>query len=363
MRITIIDRYLFRRMVANLARAVLALVVIYILIDLFTHRSASIQKHEVPWPIAVQYYLALTPGILVKYAAPFALLISALLVLGDTAQNNETVAALAGGISLHRFTRMPILVALGFAALVFLLQETVGVEAARKVRYIENNYFSRNPDTERRPVSWKGLEGGWTCHIMKFNRVALTGERVFLYAFRPDIHYQIEAKRIFWDPDRNQWLLERGWWQEYDPISGDRIQNRRITQQPAPFSESPTELFSLEQPPETKSLAEIRRNLRYARDHEMAIHPLLVKLHVRYAQPTLSFVMIWLAIPFAMRLRRGGLAISFGASIAIAITYLLAFFIAAGLGHMGRINPVLAAWLPNALFLLAGIALFSRTPT
>ena len=73
--------------------------------------------------------------------------------------------------------------------------------------------------------------------------------------------------------------------------------------------------------------------------------------------------MIWLAIPFAMRLRRGGLAISFGASIAVAISFLILFVIGMTLGHVDRLPPLAAAWLANGVFLAIGLVLFYRTPT
>ncbi len=73
--------------------------------------------------------------------------------------------------------------------------------------------------------------------------------------------------------------------------------------------------------------------------------------------------MVWLAIPFAIRLRRGGIAIGFGVSIGIALAYMLLFFAGIGLGHLGKLPPVAAAWLANAVFLAFGMWLFHRTPT
>ena len=360
--LTTIDRYLLRRLVATLAKTLLALVVLYILIDLMTHRSAAIQRNDVPWSIVLQYYLSLSPGIIANYVAPFAVLVSALLVLGETAQNNEVTAALAGGVSLRRFVRMPILVAPAFVLAVFAMQETIGVAAARNAIRIERNYFSRNPETERIPVSRANLSGKWTCHIMKFNRLALTGEGVFIYALEANAQYQIEAKRILWDDERGRWLLERGWRHELGPAMETR-RSARITQEPAPFTETPEDLFALEQPPETKSSRELAGDLAQAQNRQMNVNPLLVRYHAKFSQPALSFVIIWLAIPFAMRLRRGGLAISFGTSIATAFVYITLFFIAMGLGQMGRLSPFVAAWLANAVFLVVGVILFLRTPT
>jgi lipopolysaccharide export system permease protein len=215
-------------------------------------------------------------------------------------------------------------------------------------------------------VSWANLSGPWTCHILKYNPRAMTGENVLIYALTPEVHYQIEAERIFWDPEAEQWMIERGRWREFDPKTSRQLLSygdTRITLRPAPFTEPPGELFSLEQPPETKTARTLRRDLAHAEARGLHAAPYAMGYHLKYAQPAMPFVMIWLAIPFAMRLRRGGLAIGFGAAIALALSYQLVFFVASGLGFMGAIDPVWAAWLPNGLALALGVTLFSRIPT
>ena len=88
-----------------------------------------------------------------------------------------------------------------------------------------------------------------------------------------------------------------------------------------------------------------------------------VHYYAKFSQPFLCFVMIFIAIPFAMRLRRGGVAISFGVSLAIAAAYLVVFALGMLLGDAGRLPPPIAAWLGNIVFLGAGLVLFARTPS
>ncbi len=95
----------------------------------------------------------------------------------------------------------------------------------------------------------------------------------------------------------------------------------------------------------------------------MPVGKMRVDYQTKFAQPALCFVMIFLAIPFAMKIRRGGLAVSFGLSIAIAMVYMVVHIVAVSLGHSGRLPPVVAAWLANAVFFATGLILFLRTPT
>ncbi|MCP4646041.1 MAG: YjgP/YjgQ family permease [bacterium] len=358
---TTLDRYLFKRLVAALFKGMAALVFMYVLIDLLTHREVAIAKYEVPWSIVARYYLVFAPKMIYQ-VAPLALLVSALLVLGDMAQHNEVTAALAGGISLRRLTRAPVITALIFAVGLFAFEEKIGAAATREAARIEQNYFSRNAYYDRDGVSWANLTGKWTCHIRKFNRIALTGEGVLAHSIREDMVEYIEADRIYWDEAANEWLLEDGTWSEFDAaISGRRI--RRVTQRPAPFLEPPELLFALDEPTDAKTTRQLATDIQYALEHAMPAGKLHTDYHAKYSWPALCFVMIGLAIPFALRLRRGGLAISFGASIAIAMTYLVLFYASMSLGHAGRISPITAAWFANVVFFVTGLILFYRTPT
>jgi len=361
---TILDRYLGSRLVSALIKTMVSLVLLFVLIDLLTHRRNDIAKHEVPWDAVVRYYAAMVPRLLHAYqVAALSMLISALLVLGAAAQRNEVIATLAGGIGLRRLIRMPVLVAAGLAVAVFLMQETLGTRANRAVERLEAQYFPESEHNKRPGVSWARLEGGWTCHVMKFNRIAMTGENVFMHAIRPGVVEQIQARRILWDPEAGRWQLEDGRWFVFNTERDWEAEVTRITQRPAPIRESPEALFALDRHPDTKTVGQLATDIRRADRHGIPVRGHWADLHAKFSIPALAFVMIWLAVPFAMRLRRGGLAIGFGVSIAIGLAYLILFRTTMGLGHLERLPPAVAAWSANALFLGVGLVLFRRTPT
>lgn len=361
---TILDRYFGVRILSTLFKTLVSLVLIFVLIDLLTHRRSDIFKYDVPWHVVLLYYTAFVPQMLCKFQmAAMAMLISALLVFGNAAQENEVTAALAGGISLRRLVRVPVLIAALLAVAVFAMEETIGAKANRTVEDIEARYFSKSTKNKRPAVSWANLAGDWTCHVMKFNRVALTGENVLMHSIRDDTVEQIQARRIFWDPEKNRWILEDGLWSIFDPNQEWQREGFRITQWPAPMVEPPDQLFALEEPADTKNAAQLLADIRRAEHYGVPTHGPWTEFHAKFAQPALGFIMIWLAIPFAMRLRRGGLAIGFGVSIAIALAYLILFRVTMGLGLVGRLSPPVAAWLANAVFFAIGLVLFRRTPT
>jgi lipopolysaccharide export system permease protein len=367
---TLLDRYLGRALLGALARILVSLVALVLLVDLLTHRQDNILRYEVPAGVVARYYLAFIPTVLVEFqAVAMSVLLAALMVLGRSAQDNEVTAALAGGIGLGRIARMPILLALLTALALFAFQETWGVRATAVAKQIEGEYFSRFTPDARAGASWANLPDPaapqrlWTCHVAKFNRAANTGEEVYLYALGVETLRVIEADRIFWEPERGTWLLEDGLSAVFYPARGMESTVVRISQAAAPFEEPPERLFALEQPPETKTARTFAKDLDRAAAMGIPVGRHLVEYHAKFARPALCFVMIWLAIPFALRVRRGGLAIGFGVSIVIALIYLLMFYVSMGMGRWEMLPPVLAAWLPNVVFLAVGAWLFRQTPT
>ncbi len=359
----LLDRYLTIRLIVALLRTLTVFTALYILVDLLSTRLQQIEKQDVSWWLVLRYYAVLMPHVVVQYVAPLAVLTASLFVFGEMAQNNEVTAALAGGVSLRRLVRAPVVAGFLFSILTFAAQESIGPAAYRQAQEMNRRYFGGESIVKRSPVTWANLTDNWTCHILKFNRIALTGEGIVMYSQQEDgKQYLIEAQRIFWDETQQQWFLQRGMQYVFDPATQSRVSNR-ITVMAAPFAETPDQLFSLDKPPESKTIKELWQDLVYARSRDMYTPPLEVKFHQRFSQPMLSFVMMVLAVPFGMRLKRGGLAVSFGAAIGVAVAYLLLFFVSSGLGQMGRLPAFAAAWLASVVFLGVGTGLLFRTPT
>lgn len=360
---TTLDRYLSRRLLATYVKVLLALVCLVIVIDLLATRRRDIDRYDVPWAMVAEYYATFVPTILFTYqAAAVAMLVTGLVILGRAAQDNEVTAALAGGVSLWRLVRWPLLIAGALSVAAFFVADHAGTAAFQRFHRIDQEYFRRFSQDRRAGASWTNLSGDWTAHVEKFNRAALTGEGVIIHDVNEDRVRDIRARRIFWEPDRREWMLERGRWFDFDRATNEE-RVARISQRPAPFDEPPERLFALEEPPEAKPAAVLRRDLHEARGLGMPVEAQWVDYYSKFAQPGLILIMALLAIPFAMRVRRGGVAISFGIAVAVGLAYVFIFFVSTGLGHLQQLPPLVAAWAPNLLFLVAGLYLLRKTPT
>jgi lipopolysaccharide export system permease protein len=85
-----------------------------------------------------------------------------------------------------------------------------------------------------------------------------------------------------------------------------------------------------------------------------------VDLQIKLALPFVAPLMVFLAIPFALKRHRGGsVSLSFGIAMVIGFGYWVLTAFCISLGHSGALPSWISAWIPN--FIFAMIALFFFT--
>ena len=90
---------------------------------------------------------------------------------------------------------------------------------------------------------------------------------------------------------------------------------------------------------------------------------LRVELALKVAFPFACFIIALFGAPLANSTRRGGASVSIGIALVTTLLFLTLIRIAEALGAGGALPPTAAAWLPNAIFLTAGIFFYRRVAT
>jgi lipopolysaccharide export system permease protein len=126
------------------------------------------------------------------------------------------------------------------------------------------------------------------------------------------------------------------------------------------FTERPADLLDEPPEPDEMSYQELERSAAILERSGGRFAPLLVKLHQRIAIPAATFVIAFFGVPLATSSKRGGTAYGIGAALGTTILYLLLLKVAGGFGESGAMPAYVAAWSPNAVFLLAGTFLMAK---
>lgn len=85
----------------------------------------------------------------------------------------------------------------------------------------------------------------------------------------------------------------------------------------------------------------------------------LLTLHSRTAQAAAPLLLVLVAVPIGILVKRGSRLAGLGAALPPLILYFVAFFVFQGIGDKGRIPPAAAAWAPNGILLAVALALLA----
>ncbi len=88
-----------------------------------------------------------------------------------------------------------------------------------------------------------------------------------------------------------------------------------------------------------------------------ALGNLQLDLADKFAFPFAAVISVLIALPMAIRFGKKGRAMGMAMAILAFFVYFVMTEAAAAFGGTGRMNPYLAAWIPNVIFAVAGLAL------
>lgn len=359
-----IDKYYLSSWLRTFLRVLIALTFLYIVVDFFATRQESVSKYDVPLIVIVQYYLFSLPKIYFQYHfLPASMMLTTFLVWGRSAQEGEISALLSGGIRFLRITLSVLAAGVLIAISSFFIEDTAGVWCAEQFQNLEKIYFSYHISDTKSGVSWTNLSDGWTCHILRFNREAMTGRDVVIHRIREDRIDEIRAKYIWWDESQKKWFIEEGRHFILFPKKEMEQEVVRITQIPAPFKETPETLFALDLPQELKTWRQFREELQRARQFGIPTYKYEVDWYTRIARPTSALIMLLLALPLSVLWKKGGFILSFGVTAITALCYMLCFVLFTGLGYLEVLPPFISAWSANILFFFISLIIWKKCPT
>ncbi len=109
------------------------------------------------------------------------------------------------------------------------------------------------------------------------------------------------------------------------------------------------------------SLTELVQAFRKAKPGTQDYNRLMVELNQRFAMPLGAFLLCLLAVPLGMSPEQQGRVWGLIMGLAVFLIYYVIFTASWRLGVQGRLNPALAPWLPNLLFLGLAAYFWRRT--
>ncbi|NOT09733.1 MAG: YjgP/YjgQ family permease [Gemmatimonadales bacterium] len=312
--------------------------------------------------IALSYLYALPYN--VATMMPAAALFAAVFTVGPLARNSELTAAKAGGISFHRLARPLFLVSALSAVLCFLIGEWA-TEATTRQLELQKERQARNVTTRYNFVY--RASNGWVYTIRSLNTGTNEMQHVVLERAVRDSAtptYAITADSARWDPARREWTFMNGASHVMRRGDAGSVHSMTFATIKLPvFTQAPRDLLIEPKNPEEMTYGELGRYIASLKNSGNDTKKLQVQQAIKLALPAACLIIALFGAPLAVSAPRAGPAVGIAISLGTTIIYLLMINLSQAIGSSGVMDPVLAAWLPNMIFLTLGGWLLVRVRT
>jgi len=310
--------------------------------------------------IALSYLYALPQNIATMM--PAAALFAAVFTVGPLARNSEITAAKAGGMSFHRLAR-PLFLASALAAILCFYTGEWATEATTRQLELQKERQARNVTTRYNFV-YRAM-GGWVYTVRTLNTVENQMQQVVLESAVRDpkaTTFAITADSARWDPKDRRWTFKSGASHLMLP-SRETVTLSFAGLQLKAFSQGPRDLLIEPKNPSEMTYAELGGYIGTLRRSGNDTKKLEVDRAVKLALPAACLIITLFGAPLAVSAPRAGPAVGIAISLGTTLAYLLMINLSQAIGGSGVINPAVAAWLPNGIFLGWGGWLLLRVRT
>lgn len=355
---SILNRYVLKKFALPFVYCILGFVGIWFIFDLSDNLPDFLQGRATP-DFLLAYYKSQLPEIVV-ISVPVATLLALLYSLTAMSRSNEIISMLGAGRSVLQIIAPLIGVGLLLTGVVaFFNYEAAPHAAMHKKQMIKDVKRERKKEPGLSAHLYRNREDlrTWFMRRIVPGNQQLSDVQIVQQDAEGNIISQLYARDAYFNPELELWTFYRGM-EVASPVGGEVKKEMFDMKKIEGWRETPWRIASSVMNPDYLSVPELNDYLAYNHDFpEARLAPYRTQLQYRYALPWVALLVVFLAAPMGIvHTRRGILG---GVAVAIGLFFSLAFisslFIAFGKG--ARIPPVVAAWLPLAVFYGIGLVL------
>lgn len=357
----ILDRYLLREFLLPFGFCLLIFILLYWVIDIFSHLDDFIKNH-VPLSTLAQYYLAGIPVVLVQ-SSPLASLIGAVTCLGRLNKSNELIILRSSGLSWIRISFPIVATGIAITVLTLFLNDSLIPQAMFVTQTIKEENLEKNPSVPQTIVEDVALYG--TKNRMFYAKRYDPNQKTLydLIIFIDDERHHPMAKI---SAERAEWIVKNKW-KLFSCVAYQLGPQDEIVEKPIYYEERTMDLDESPQNFQGKELQigfmayqQLESYIeRIAVAGENVTRRLLVELYSRVSFPFANLVLILIGIPFAVLpfQTKGGIWAGIGFCVVVSILFYGTYSLFIAFGKAGFLPPWLSAWGANLLFAGTGVVI------
>lgn len=356
----IIDLYIIRKFLGTFFLAIALILSIAVVFDISEKIDDFIENGATLDKIVFDYYLNFIPYFAVLFSSLFTF-ISVIYFTSRMAYNTEIIAILNSGMSFRRLLRPYLISSVIIAAFSFFLSDQVIPHANMVKLEFEEDYIHQRPRRFRQKNFHRQIEPGIYVYLENYSTISKTGYNFSIEKFEGSkLVSKLIADQIRWDTATDKWSLRRYYQRDIDGLEERIVTGRKkdtsINIRPEDFAVRTTIV-------ETMSLKELDDFIdQQIMQGESNVKAYQVERHKRIAFPFSTFILTFIGVAVSSRKVRGGIGLQIALGVIISFTYILFMQFSSQFAIGGLLPVMLAAWIPNILFVFVALFLFRLAP-
>jgi lipopolysaccharide export system permease protein len=362
LKIKIIDVYIIRKFLGTFFFCLVLILTIAVVFD-FTEKIDNFMERDAPVRgIIFDYYFNFIPYFATLFA-PLFVFISVIFFTSRMAVNTEIIAILNSGMSFRRMMWPYFLSSLVIAIFTFLLINFV-IPHANMIRIDFEDKYSRNPSYRMGTVInfHRQVYKNVYAYMERYNPQSQTGTNFSLEKFDDSGHLEskLMATRVTWDTTIKKWSA---WTYYIRDIQGNEENIRKglridtvLTVTPKDFARDPEYVGTMTY----RELNDYIDLLRLQGSDELKLF--LIEKHRRNSNPFAIFILTLIGVSLSSQKVRGGIGMQIGTGLALSFSYILFMQFASQFSLKGNLDPMLAMWIPNIIYLVIALFLYRIAP-
>lgn len=310
----------------------------------------------------LSYILNLIPKIFIDIT-PLSILLAGLITTSIMASNLEIVSLKTSGIRFLRIVAAPIVISMIVSILVFFIYNSVYPKSLVKVNLLRGRDTEETvklPD-KKSNAFLRNIDGNYIYFMKEIDRVDGKANNIEIVVYEDNIanlKEVITAKSAIFNKQDNIWIFNDV--NIYDIVKKEaRSLNEYKNEK---FSDNPDDFIKLKGiDPRMQNIKDLKKSIKEQKNIGEDIRIYFVELAKRYSFPFASFVVSFIGLSVASKYVRGGKS-TLNLVICLVVGY--GYYIVSGafeaMSLNGILNPFIASWIPNIIYLTIGLFFMNK---
>ena len=357
-----LDRYIIGKFIGTYFFAILLIISISIVFD-YNENMAKFAASHAPWrAIIFDYYANFVPYF-ANLFSPLFVFIAVIFFTSKLAGNSEIIAMLASGTSFKRLLRPYLFSAALIAILNFYLGAYVIPHGNIVKQNFEMRYKNKRKNTTAANVQLQ-VAPGTIAYIQQYDDINKRGYGFHLDKFEgKKVVSSLNASVIQYDTisdSRYHWKISN---YKIRTLKGLREQIETGNEMDTTIMMEPMDLIFSKGQQETLTSPELLRYISKQQERgSQNVVQYEVEYHKRIATSFASFILTIIGASLSSRKRKGGMGLYLGIGLALSFTYILMQTISSTFAINADTPPMLAAWIPNIIYIFIAYFCYRQAP-